>query len=154
MNPSVPIGTWVQTPLSGILEVKRRLEASHIYTVEKYVFNGIRQATPAGEMVDLRVKAEAAGLGKRGAAERAAALRQLTSRRLSLRDPLAPRRRSGDSDVDIGRSLPCNFTQGRPSLRLGCPGHVSWRTRDEPRYERNCRRVDRFAQAHDSAWLR
>ena len=103
-------------------------------------------------MVDL-VKAEAAGLGKRGAAERAAALLQLTSRRLSLRDPLAPRRRSGSSDVDIGRSLPCNFTQGRPSLRLGGPGHVSWRTRDEPRYERNCRRVDRFAQAHDSAWL-
>ena len=115
---------------------------------------GIRQATPAGEMVDLRVKAEAAGLGKRGAAERAAALLQLTSRRLSLRDPLAPRRRSGDSDVDMRQSLPCNFTQGRPSLRLGCPGHVSWRTRDEPRYERNCRRVDRFAQAHDSAWLR
>jgi len=115
---------------------------------------GIRQATPAGEMVDLRVKAEAAGLGKRSAAERAAGLLQLTSRRLSLRDPLAPRRRGGDSDVDIGQSLPCNFTQGRPSLRLGCPGHISWRTRDEPRYERNCRRVDRFAQAHDSAWLR
>ena len=115
---------------------------------------GIRQATPAGEMVDLRVKAEAAGLGKRSAAERAAGLLQLTSRRLSLRDPLAPRRRGGDSDVDIGQSLPCNFTQGRPSLRLGCPGHISWRTRDESRYERNCRRVDRFAQAHDSAWLR
>lgn len=115
---------------------------------------GTRQAVPAGEMVDLRVKAEAARLGKRGAAERAAALLHLTSRRLSLRDPLAPRGRGGDSDADVGHSLPCNFTQGRPSLRLGCPGHVSWRTRDEPRYERNCRRVDRFAQAHNSAWLR
>ena len=115
-------------------------------------------------MVDLRVKGEAAELGTRGAAEsaaeRAAALLQLTSRRLSLRDPLAPRsaprRRRGGSHahVDTAQSLPCNVTQGRPTLRLGCPGHVSWRTRDEPRYERNCRRVDRFAQAHDSAWLR
>ena len=125
---------------------------------------GLRQAAPAGEMVDLRVKGEATELGTRGAAvsaaERAAALLQLTSRRLSLRDPLAPRsaprRRRGGSHahVDTAQSLPCNVTQGRPSLRLGCPGHVSWRTRDEPRYERNCRRVDRFAQAHDSAWLR
>jgi hypothetical protein len=125
---------------------------------------GLRQAAPAGEMVDLRVKGEAAELGARGAAvsaaERAAALLQLTSHRLSLRDPLAPRsaprrRRGGShSHVDSAQSLPCNVTQGRPSLRLGCPGHASWRTRDEPRYERNCRRMDRFAQAHDSAWLR
>ena len=49
---------------------------------------GLRQAAPAGEMVDLRVKGEATELGTRGAAvsaaERAAALLQLTSRRLSL----------------------------------------------------------------------
>ena len=56
MNPSVPIGTWVQTPLSGILGVKRRLEASHIYTVEKYVFN---ERTP-GDPLSVYLKARQA----------------------------------------------------------------------------------------------
>ena len=130
------------------------LFCTHVGHPSDHPRRGDRWSTRLKTRRPLRVKAEAAGLGKRGAAERAAALLQLTSRRLSLRDPLAPRRRSGSSDEDIGRSLPCNFTQGRPSLRLGGPGHVSWRTRDEPRYERNCRRGDRFAQAHDSAWLR
>ena len=109
------------------------------------------------QLVDLQMEAEAARLTARRVhgAERVAALLQLAASRLSLRDPLAPRggamRASGSPN---GRALPCNFTEGRPSLRLGCPGHLSWTTRDEPRYERNCRRVGALAQVHDSALMR
>ena len=115
-----------------------------------------RRYTPL-QLVDLGMEAEAARLSARRVhgAERVSALLQLAASRLSLRDPLAPRagavRATGRPS---GRMLPCNFTEGRPSLRLGCPGHLSWGTRDEPRYERNCRRVGPLAQSHDSALMR
>ena len=106
-------------------------------------------------------------------AERATSLLHAASGRLSLRDPAL----NADARAGARTAMPCNFTEGsaggaggaggargagagggwggsaRPSIRLGCPGHPSWRTRDEPRYERDCRRVDGLAAAHDAAFM-
>lgn len=95
---------------------------------------GPNQALPYGELADLRPPP----------AEVGAAMRVLEGR-LSLRDPLQP---------DGPSSRPCTFTTARPSLRLGCDGHVSARLRHVPRLERNCRRVDAAAGPHDANFMR
>ena len=53
---------------------------------------------------------------------------------LCLTDPTtAWRSRGGEGHVVTANSCarPCNFTQER-TLRLACPGHVSWELRNEP----------------------
>ena len=131
------------------------------------------QAIPYGELVDLRMEVDARRVSRLQPAERATSLLHAASGRLSLRDPAL----NADARAGARTAMPCNFTEGsaggaggaggargagagggwggsaRPSIRLGCPGHPSWRTRDEPRYERDCRRVDGLAAAHDAAFM-
>ncbi|KAL1528087.1 hypothetical protein AB1Y20_009453 [Prymnesium parvum] len=108
---------------------------------------GIHQAIPMAELADLRLEPEASRLRRATAAERQITLLRLASSRLSLRDPLELMGRNDGA-------LPCYFMQAAPTLRLACPGHVSWAARDVPRYERNCRRVDSHAGLHDSAFMK
>ena len=104
---------------------------------------GLKQAVPYGELVDLRV-ADTAAAGTRREERVATSVRRV-GRHLSLRDPLAPARHA------VVRT--CNLTSGRPTIRLACPGHVSWDVRDEPRRERSCKRLDGGRGSHDSDFI-
>lgn len=56
-----------------------------------------------------------------------------TPPRLSLRDPLNP--------SDETKARRCDFNasgDGKPTMRLGCRGHVSWRVRHETQRQQSC----------------
>ena len=109
-----------------MLQLGRRLKLDTLFFTATFARPRLSQATSAaaGEIVDLRQAmpllnepSGSGGLARRAQLEVEAVQQQ---GRLSLRDPLRPER----------PALACNFSEA-PTLRLACPGHLSWGVRQQ-----------------------